>query len=372
MRKHLKTSILSVFIMLIMIGTCTTQALSADMSEITADRTSIVIYMYTRIGEDEYPDTNITQEQFISHIEEITTGDYEVMSVPDALKAMKAKKTLPKKAIAITFDGGYKSVYEHAIPILERHNMPYTIFIPTDHIDSKNPQYMSWSELRKVSKSNLSTIGIMPASYTRLYAENEAEIKRQVNKARARFREELKHEAQYFAYPFGEYNKAYQDIIAKSGFTATFGQQSSVAFEISDTETLPRFAMTESFGNVGRFRLLSNALPLPVHGFKPDDRILTHALSHISFTVDDKFNSEELENLSCFLSGHGKVELSVNEHNHVDIIINPPGINERMRLNCTLPVTTKGSLEDKKWRWFGELFILPYKEYQPKDNRQDD
>src|SRR5688572_3601936 len=33
--------------------------------------------------------------------------------------------------VAITFDDGYRSVLENAIPELEKRNMPFTIFVPT-------------------------------------------------------------------------------------------------------------------------------------------------------------------------------------------------------------------------------------------------
>jgi peptidoglycan/xylan/chitin deacetylase (PgdA/CDA1 family) len=46
------------------------------------------------------------------------------------------------RRLAVTFDDGYISVYEQALPILERLGVPGTVFVPTDHVG--RPEPMSW------------------------------------------------------------------------------------------------------------------------------------------------------------------------------------------------------------------------------------
>ncbi len=43
--------------------------------------------------------------------------------------------TLPERAVVITFDDGFRSVYENALPLLTARNLPATCYLVTDEID---------------------------------------------------------------------------------------------------------------------------------------------------------------------------------------------------------------------------------------------
>lgn len=53
----------------------------------------------------------------------------EVVSAERAAAAMTWRGTLPGKMSALTFDDGYADLYEHALPVLERHRLPATVFL---------------------------------------------------------------------------------------------------------------------------------------------------------------------------------------------------------------------------------------------------
>jgi peptidoglycan/xylan/chitin deacetylase (PgdA/CDA1 family) len=65
-----------------------------------------------------------------------------------------------KPRVAITFDDGYRCLLEHALPVLEEHAFPATIFVPTAVIGGRNRwdlnqpstgfEVMSTDELREV------------------------------------------------------------------------------------------------------------------------------------------------------------------------------------------------------------------------------
>jgi len=50
-------------------------------------------------------------------------------------------KKIPSKSFAITFDDGFQNNYNVALPILEKYNVPATIYITTDFVDRN---LMSW------------------------------------------------------------------------------------------------------------------------------------------------------------------------------------------------------------------------------------
>jgi peptidoglycan/xylan/chitin deacetylase (PgdA/CDA1 family) len=58
---------------------------------------------------------------------------YRVMSLQE-LVARSAQGDVPERAVAITFDDGYRDNYDYAFPILQKYRFPATIFVATGAI----------------------------------------------------------------------------------------------------------------------------------------------------------------------------------------------------------------------------------------------
>jgi peptidoglycan/xylan/chitin deacetylase (PgdA/CDA1 family) len=323
---------------------------------IAEDRSSAVILAYHRIGEDAWPDTSLRTDQFVAHIEELTGGGYNVMALPAILTALENDEKLPPNTIAITFEGAYQSAYENGMTMLLQKNIPFTVFFAADNADNGAGQYMGWAALRSLNRSELVSLGILPASYTRLAAAPRADILTQVNKAKIRFREEFGQEAALFSYPFGEYSLAYKKIISELGFDAAFGLQSGVAAPFSDFMALPRFTMTEIYGDLERFRMVTNALPLPAADIEPQNPFLNTNTPSIGFSLAAGLVPEKRA-LSCHVSGQDvQPDLEFLGESRVELRLAQPVTEERTRVNCTMP----GPLlrgEPQGWRWLGMLLV---------------
>ena len=96
------------------------------------------ILMYHRFGENKYPTTNTTIEQFISHTNELMKDKYNVIRLDKIIKGIKGETSLKDRSVSITIDDAYLSVYTKAWPILKKLNLPFAIFISTDVIDNNS------------------------------------------------------------------------------------------------------------------------------------------------------------------------------------------------------------------------------------------
>lgn len=68
-----------------------------------------------------------------------------IVSLDAALEALQAGRPLPPRAVAITFDDGYRDNLTHAIPILERLRIPATVFLVPDFLSGHDQAW--WERL---------------------------------------------------------------------------------------------------------------------------------------------------------------------------------------------------------------------------------
>ena len=314
-----------------------------------------VILTYHRIGEDNLPDENLTIEQFTTHIHEIKTGGYNVLPLTTILEDFETGTLLPPHTIAITFDGAHKSALENAVPLLLKAKLPFTIFYAALNLDQEDPASANWNDLKKLAKNKNITLASLPTSYNHIAYKTRTEMLTALNEARRRHREEFGHETPYLAYPFGEYSLALKDLAKTQGFKAAFGLHSGAIDAASDRFALPRFSMTEHYGDLERFRLVTRAIPLTVTDIEPPDPDLKTAPFFTGFTLPDALASKS-KNLSCFISGEGRAKTEILG-NRIEIREDTGLLdNDRIRLNCTLPGPLSEN-DEPQWYWLGLLYF---------------
>jgi sugar transferase (PEP-CTERM/EpsH1 system associated) len=62
-----------------------------------------------------------------------------VLSLAECLHILQNDLPIPERAVVLTFDDGYKELYTVVRPILEKYQLPVTIFLPTDLIGKNTP-----------------------------------------------------------------------------------------------------------------------------------------------------------------------------------------------------------------------------------------
>lgn len=337
--------------------TCMT-APSARAAEGTDfDNKYAVIFAYFNVGDDSNPNINIRREQFANQIQELMDGPYNILPLPRIIEAFKTGQTLPDRSVAITFDGADKSILDFAAPTLIENEIPFTVFIPAGRVTQGKAPYMTWDDLRALKKSKLVSFGLHPSSYGHLIGAKPEEIRRQINNSLTLIRQELNRDVTMMAYPYGEFDTAFLEIARSMGFKAAFGQQSGVAHAGDNILTLPRFTLTERYGDMERFRMTANALPLPVTDVSPETPYLETTSPAIGFSLPPSLR-KNIGTLSCFSSVEDKPKLQTINNSRVEIRLAEAFDNERPRLNCTMPVQPKSGAEETRWRWYGVLYTV--------------
>jgi poly-beta-1,6-N-acetyl-D-glucosamine N-deacetylase len=311
---------------------------------------SAVVVMYHRFGEDAIRDTNTPLAQFDLHLEELKTGGYSVLPLPEIVAAVAAGRPLPDRAVGITIDDAFASVYREAWPRLRAAGFPFTVFVSTDAVDRGGMGIMTWDQIRELAAAGV-TIGHHGAAHAHMAFARAETNSADIAKATGRFVEELGRRPDLFAYPYGEYSRALRAAVEAAGFVAAFGQHSGVAWAGGDMFAWPRFALNERWGEIERFRLIASALPLPVVEISPADMLLGPNPPPFGFTVTERLNN--LDQLRCYDPGGTAMVVERLGERRLEARLASPFPPGRARINCTMPGP------EGRWRWFGVQFVVP-------------
>jgi peptidoglycan/xylan/chitin deacetylase (PgdA/CDA1 family) len=336
---------------------------SVTMAAVAAD--SAVIFMYHHVAEDTPPATSIAPARFESHLTYLEREGFEVLPLLEVVDALARNEPVPDRTVVITFDDGYSSVLDTALPALARRRWPFTVFVSTESVDAGYGGYLGWSELRQLAAAG-ATIGNHTVSHAHLVRraadESDTEWRRsvegEIQTAAERLQTELGSAAiPVLAYPYGEYTLELKQFVADLGLIA-LGQQSGAISSGSDWQALPRFPMATGFDDLEEFALKARTRPLPAMLAMAERHIVDageeRPLLRIELPDGGDFRRT---GLACYASGQGKMALSWIGQGQRQVEVRPseplrPG---RTKYNCTAPSVSESGV----YYWFSYLWMRP-------------
>ncbi len=160
----------------------------------------------------------------------LRTRGYEGATVHQAVHDPPAQRT-----VAVSFDDGYRSVLEVALPIMERFGFVGTVFVPTDFPDAGRPMAwpgidqwlgtvheqelwpLSWPQLRQLVESGWE-VGSHACSHPVLPELSDGQLERELTLSRQRLEHELGLPCRSLAFPFGTFDERVMDAARRAGY----------------------------------------------------------------------------------------------------------------------------------------------------------
>ncbi|HVZ15069.1 MAG TPA: polysaccharide deacetylase family protein, partial [Bauldia sp.] len=93
----------------------------------------------------------ITPEFLDEVLTRLEQSGTEVISLDEVHRRLIEGRTT-RRFVALTFDDGYRDNREYALPILARHNMPFTLFLPSDFAEGRGELW--WVALERAIAEN--------------------------------------------------------------------------------------------------------------------------------------------------------------------------------------------------------------------------
>ena len=197
----------------------------------------------------------VTPPNFASQMEWLVNHGYHFISVNDIINYRKHGKPLPDKAVLITFDDGYHSVYENAFSVIKKYKIPTVIALVGSWLKEKEKvnfsgqiidrnKFLSQKEIKEMVASGLVEIGshsydmhhgiignpqgnMEPAVTTRMYLTDKNSYEDASSYEKRVYKDLLENNnflekytgqrPRVMVWPYGHYNKEVRQIAEKLG-----------------------------------------------------------------------------------------------------------------------------------------------------------
>lgn len=321
-----------------------------------------VILLYHHVAKDTPSSTSVDPATFEAHLDYLAGHDFHVWPLSKIISHIVNGQPIPDNTVAVTFDDAYASVFSEAYPRLKRRGWPFTVFVSTDYIDRHYKNYMTWDQLREVSR-NGAELGNHSRSHPHLTrrGDNESEahwqerVRGEITGAQQRLVAETHEPIKVFAYPYGEYSPPLEKIVSELGFYAV-GQQSGAVGKVSDLHAVPRFPMAGSYADQKQFITKVHTRPLPVTVLAPKDPFLGGGPMQPVLRLKIGDGAFRVDRLACYASGQGRMTLAWVDRKQRIVDVSPDApltTGGRYKYNCTAP----SSEVDGVYFWYSHLWM---------------
>ncbi|MEI6413809.1 MAG: polysaccharide deacetylase family protein [Pseudomonadota bacterium] len=180
-----------------------------------------------------------------------------VLSLDEALAGLRGEKTLPLRAVVLTFDDGYRNFLEYAHPVLERHGFPALVYVIPGLLGKRAewftkdpgriiPELLSATDIKALRRAGV-FIGSHTLSHPKL-AECPMDHQRQELRDSRRALEDLLGEpVPHLCYPYGSFDPQTLRLAREAGYQSATTCLRGLALPSDDPMALPRKGI--SFGD---------------------------------------------------------------------------------------------------------------------------
>lgn len=154
---------------------------------------------------------HVPEALFVAQLRHLVNTGWEVIDLDRFRTGLTNTETLPRRAALITFDDGYMSTKEVALPCLQDLSLPAVVFVPTAFVGSRNDfdrgaepkeAMCGWSDLRELRANGVS-IQSHGVAHRNFEALDPEEQRRELLDSRRVIEDQLGDRVNAFSFPYG-------------------------------------------------------------------------------------------------------------------------------------------------------------------------
>lgn len=193
--------------------------------------------------------------RFRQHMRFLRTRGYQPVALRDFDRYASGAAPIPHKAVAVTFDDGFRDNYEQALPILQEYAIPATLFMVSGLAGQQNRwmngvgyparAMLSWTQVREMSEAGVE-IGGHTVNHARLPELPVERVRSEILDCKRMIEDRIGREVGSFAYPYGLFSDAAQEAVAAAGYLRACSTRSGFNRPTTDKFLLRRIEVQGS------------------------------------------------------------------------------------------------------------------------------
>jgi len=221
----------------------------------------VPILMYHSVDADAQPENRlaVTADTFERQIHFLKVHNYNVISLEELVVLIREGDQIPAKTVVITLDDGYKDNFTYAFPILEKYQIPATLFIITNEVGRPQDDRLSWGQIQEMQDSGLIFFGshcVGPEPLINI--ESEEELIYQIFASKKILEERLGRQVNLFSYPEGFFDDKIKALVVQAGYKGAVATNPGPDYPDDDPFALKRLRISENAANLFVFAVESS------------------------------------------------------------------------------------------------------------------
>jgi len=196
----------------------------------------------------------VAPEDFRAQMDYLVAAGYKTLTLTTLRRYLALGRTPPEKAVVITFDDGYASIYCTVYPALRERGLTAAFFIPSGLVGQ--PGRVSWTQLVEIGRAGFE-IGAHSVSHPYLANLSDRELRDEVTQSKVALERELGLTVEAFSYPYGQWDGRVLEAVEAAGYQVAVTVDRGWVTGASDVYRLPRLPVYRSHGLQGFIDLLT-------------------------------------------------------------------------------------------------------------------
>jgi peptidoglycan/xylan/chitin deacetylase (PgdA/CDA1 family) len=194
------------------------------------------------VGES-FPELFVEPSDFASQMRWLDRQGFEAVTLDQVEDAWYGDGELPVKPIVVSFDDGYASQYEGALPVLSERDWPAVLNLPAEGAELPD------ADVRKLLDADWE-LASQATNQSDLTTLDPATLETEVADSRKALRQRFDAPVRNFSYPFGSYDTTVISAVHRAGYVGAQTETAGVA-DAAHPYILDRVQVLQSDGLSG-------------------------------------------------------------------------------------------------------------------------